>query len=177
MTEKLKKVRKTVKQKNQELEKENKKIRNYGMKMQAFPTREQEQKFLEFFGGHRFAFNFFLAEKIEVYQNTGETLGMGEFKKAFNNLKDHPHFEWMKKIDKFALETGIEQVEEAYKRFFKGLAKFPKFKSKHVSKKTYTTKETNGNIAFDVENMKVKLPKVGWVKVGLSKKQIKQIYN
>ena len=40
------------------------------------------------------------------------------------------------------------------------------------SKQSYSTKETNGNIALDMEKEQVKLPKLGWVKVKFSKKQL-----
>ncbi len=65
----------------------------------------------------------------------------------------------------------MEQVDDAFDRFFKGQNKYQKFKSKHQSKQSYLTKETNGNIAFDIEKRQVKLPKLGWVKVKFSKKQ------
>lgn len=47
-----------------------------------------------------------------------------------------------------------------YKKFFKGHAGYPKFKSKHNNHKAYTTNFTNGNIAVDFENGKIKLPQV-----------------
>ena len=46
-------------------------------------------------------------------------------------------------------------------------AGYPKFKSKHDNHKTYTTNYTNGNIAVDFENGKVKLPKIKEVKAKL----------
>jgi putative transposase len=76
----------------------------------------------------------------------------------------------LKILDKFALECAMEQVDDAFDRFFKGKNKYPKFKSKHQSKQSYSTKETNGNIVFDMEKRQVKLPKLGWVKVKFSKK-------
>ena len=67
----------------------------------------------------------------------------------------------------------MEQVDDAFDRFFKGQNKYPKYKSKHHSKQSYSTKETNGNIALDLEKEQVKLPKLGWVKVKFSKKQLR----
>lgn len=164
-------VRKTVKRRNEELAQEGKKLRHYGLKLRAKPTMKQLERFQQFAGAARFAYNFYLHEKKEVYQQTGETLRYGEFKKAFNGLKEHPVFSWLKEIDKFALECGLEQVDEAFERFFAGQNHYPTFKSKHCAKQSYSTKETNGNIALDVEKQRVKLPKIGWVKVALSKKQ------
>jgi len=163
-------ARTTVKKRNEELAKENKVLRHYGIKLRAYPTPTQEEKIAKTMGCARFAFNFYLHEKQEVYQLTRETLDYYTFRKAFNGLKQHPAFNWLKEVDKFSLESALEQVDDAYDRFFKGQNKFPKFKSKHTSKQSYTTKETNGNIALDVEQQMVKLPKVGKISVKLSKK-------
>jgi putative transposase len=163
-------ARRTTKQRNEELAKEGKRLRHYGLKLRMNPSKNQRQAIHQNIGNARFTFNFYLSEKKEVYQLTEETLTYGEFKKAFNNLKDHPYFSWLKKSDKFALECAMEQVEDAYKRFFSGQNDFPQFKSKHKSKQSYTTKETNGNIKLNIEKETVQLPKLGKVKIRFSKK-------
>ena len=58
-------------------------------------------------------------------------------------------------------------MDSAYHKFFKEHAGYPKFKSKHDSHKSYTTNFTNGNIAVDYENVKIKLPKLKEVKAKL----------
>lgn len=71
-------------------------------------------------------------------------------------------------MDKFALTNAIYHLEDGYNRFFKHLSKFPKFKSKHKAKKSYTTNFTNGNIEI-AENF-IKLPKLGTVKAVIHRK-------
>lgn len=166
-------ARKTTKQRNEELAKEGKQLRHYGLKLRMEPRRSQREQIHQTIGNARFTHNFYLSEKKEVYQLTEETLTYGEFKKAFNNLKDHPYFDWLKKSDKFALECAMEEVEDAFDRFFSGQNDFPKFKSKHSSKQSYTTKETNNNIQLNIEKETVKLPKLSEVKVRFSKKHRK----
>lgn len=166
-------MRKTVEQRNKDLKQDGLKLHHYGLKLRAIVTPEQLEKFIQFAGCARFTYNFYLNEKQEVYRETGETLKYGEFKKAFNGLKDHSEFLWLKQPDKFVLECAMEQVDDAFDRFFKGQNKYPKFKFKHNSKQSFSTKSTNGNIKLDVEKQMVKLPKIGWVKVKFSKKQRK----
>ena len=120
----------TVKKRNEELAKENKMLRHYGIKVRAIMTPKQLKQVMQTIGSARFAFNFFLSEKKEVYQLTQETLSSNEFKKAFNGLKEHPMFSWLKKADKFALESALEAVDDAFNRFFNGQNRFPRFKSK-----------------------------------------------
>jgi putative transposase len=77
-----------------------------------------------------------------------------------NPLKKKKDFEFLKEVDKFALEAALENVEDAYSRFFKHQTKFPRFKSKKVAKKSYTTKFTNDNITVDIDRAVIKLPKL-----------------
>ncbi|CRK82182.1 helix-turn-helix domain-containing protein [Neobacillus massiliamazoniensis] len=126
-------ARRTTKQRNEELAKEGKRLRHYGLKLRMNPSKNQRQAIHQNIGNARFTFNFYLSEKKEVYQLTEETLTYGEFKKAFNNLKDHPYFSWLKKSDKFALECAMEQVEDAYKRFFSGQNDFPQFSKANIN--------------------------------------------
>ena len=81
----------------------------------------------------------------------------------------------MKEVDKFALTNAIYNMDSAYQRFFKEHAGYPKFKSKHDNHKSYTTNFTNGNIAVDFENGKIKLPKLKAVKAKLHRKFVGQI--
>ena len=116
----------SVGKRNTQLAKENKKLSHYGMKLRAIPTPKQHEFILQSVGCARFTFNFYLNEKQEVYHETGETLSYSEFKRAFNGLKDHPEFKWLKIPDKFALECAMEQVDDAFDRFFKGQNNYPK---------------------------------------------------
>ena len=89
------------------------------MKLRAIPTPKQHEFILQSVGCARFTFNFYLNEKQEVYHETGETLSYSEFKRAFNGLKDHPEFKWLKIPDKFALECAMKQVDDDFTGFLK----------------------------------------------------------
>ena len=53
-------------------------------------------------------------------------------------------------------------MEKAYKNFFRDpKVGFPRFKSKHYSKNSYTTNVVNGNIL--VEDKRIRLPKLKWI--------------
>ncbi|WP_438311266.1 RNA-guided endonuclease TnpB family protein [Sporosarcina sp. FA9] len=164
--------RKTVVERNKELEKEGKKLRFYGMKIRAITTPAQHQLIVKSIGCARFAYNAYLSEKQKTYKETKKAISYSAFKKDFVVLKKNPAYEWLAEPDKFALECAMEQVDDAYGRFFKGQTGYPKFKSKHTSKQSYSTKETNGNLVIDFEKQRIKIPKLGWVNVRFSKGQI-----
>jgi putative transposase len=161
----------STEKKNEALAKEGKILRHYGVVLRAYPNSEEVEKLNKTIGCARFVSNFYLSERQEVFKNTGKTLDVDTFKKAVVQLKKHPEFLWLAKVDKFALENAIYNVNDAYVRFFKGLSKFPRFKSKRKSEQSYTTEFTGGNIRIDFEKETVTLPKVGDVKVALSNKQ------
>jgi putative transposase len=162
---------KTINERNKELALQGLVIKRYALKVRANPTSAQQTYFGQAIGCSRFTYNFYLNEKKEVYQNTGKTLDYTTFKKSFNQLKTHPYFSWLATPDKFALENSMMDVDTAFKNFFEGRTQFPKFKSKHSSKQSYTTNFTNNNIRLDIEKRIIRLPKAGDVSVRMNKEQ------
>lgn len=132
-------------------------LKNKAYKFRLYPNAEQALYFSKCFGSVRFVYNNLLANRKEVYEN-------GEIKKlTYTDLKRQ--YEWLYEIDSLALANSAMQLDTAYRNFFRGKGEigFPKFKSKHKDKNTYTTNNQNGNIR--IENKKIKLPKIGFVKV------------
>ena len=126
-------------------------------KFRLYPDREQAELFQKTFGCCRFLYNHMLADKTEMYEKTGK---MKRLTPA-GYKKDHP---WLKEVDSLALSNVQLHLEAAYKKYFsQEKAGHPKFKSKHRSRKSYTTNVVNGNIR--IEGGKLRLPKAGHVKI------------
>ena len=98
-----------------------------------------------------------LADKIAHYKETGEALKNtpAQYKKDFP---------WLKEVDSLALANVYLNLNAVYKSFFKSKFGFPNFKSKKAAQ-SYKTNNQKGTIAL--LDGKVKLPKVGWVKLKL----------
>ncbi len=102
---------------------------------------------------------------------------------ARNLLFSKKEIEWLREVDKFALQNSLKNLETAYKNFFADLKKpkakrrfgLPKFKKKHGAKQSYKTNLTNGNIQV-LENC-LKLPKLGWVRFHKSQEITGKIVN
>lgn len=161
---------KTVEERNKELSLVGKKLQFYGLQFRLFPKEKQVTKFNQTIGCARLAFNFYLKEKQEVYQNTKQNLSYAVFKKSFSALKTHAMFSYLKDVDKFALENALMNVDTSFKNFFEGKANYPKFKKKHNAKQSYTTNMTNNNIKIDVKEQTIQLPKIGKVPFRINKK-------
>lgn len=93
--------------------------------------------------------------------------------KQFKVLQE---YSYLNEADSLALANAQLHVETAYKNFFKGNAKFPRFKSKKFSKESYTTNNVNNSIRFTYKDdniIGVQLPKLGVVKLKAHRQVIK----
>ena len=112
------------------------------------------------FGCCRFVYNKYLAEKIELYKTEKKSITYVKCAKAMAELKDE--LKWLTEVDSTALQSSLKDLDNAYKKFFKEHAGYPKFKSKKDNRRSYKSKCVNGNIEY--LNNHIKLPKLGLVK-------------
>lgn len=121
------------------------------IKYRAYPTQEQAEFFQRTFGCVRKIWNCLLADSNEYYKlNKKHHVNTeAQYKSVYPYLKD---------VDSLALMNARVQLQTAYKRFFEKKSGFPKFKSKHKSKRSYTTNNQGNTVAL--LNTGVKLPKV-----------------
>lgn len=137
-------------------------------KYRIYPNKQQEELIQKTFGCVRFVYNQCLAYKIDKYKN--ENVKLSKF--DLNNWKNQflkKEYEWLKEVDKNALDYAIVNLDNAYQKFFKSNSSYPKFKSKKNNKKSYTTycnysKISKPTIEINFKNNKIKLPKLKWVK-------------
>lgn len=130
-------------------------------KFRAYPNKEQQLLFAKTFGCARFVYNYYLHKKIELYKSSKEGLSYNKCSADLTQLKKE--LVWLKEVDKCSLQNSLKNLDSAYKKFFKEHKGFPKFKSKKSHKYSYKTTFINNNIEYNIG--KIKLPKVGWVKV------------
>ena len=126
-------------------------------KYRLYPTAPQAEKINQNIGCARFVYNQLLDDRIKVYRETKQ-----RSKKTYSILKEEHEF--LKKADSRALKYSQANLDAAYDNFFKvKSAGFPKFKSKHKCRWSYTTENNNGTVRFD--GSRLRLPKVGYVKI------------
>ena len=78
----------------------------------------------------RFAYNWALGREKENYKNGGKFLSDGDLRKEFTQLKKTEEYSWLNEISNNVTKQAIKDACTAYKNFFRGLQKFPRFKSK-----------------------------------------------
>lgn len=134
-----------------------------GYKYRLYPNKEQQTYFAKCFGSVRFIYNQMLAERIELYNKyKGDKEQLKRQKPRTYTSYKH-EYEWLKEVDNLALANTQMNLNSSYKNFFKSGFGFPKFKSKKKSIDSYKTNNQGGNIR--IEGNRIKLPKVGWVKI------------
>ena len=127
-------------------------------KYRIYPTQEQAELINKTIGCARFVYNALLADAKKQYEETGKSKI-----KTPASLKSE--YEWLREVDSFALCNSQLHIQTAYKNFFNKTASFPEFHSKHKGKQSYTTNNNSGQIR--IEKGKLKLPKLGLVKIVL----------
>ena len=134
-------------------------------KFRLYPNKEQQVLIAKTIGSCRYVYNYFLNQWNETYESTGKGLSYGKCSKALPGLKQG--LDWLQEVDSTALQTALKHLDDGYKRFFIGLNDRPRFKSKRNPVQSYTSKYTNNNIR--IQGKRVRLPKLGFVKIKLSK--------
>ncbi len=126
-------------------------------KYRLYPTAPQAEKINQNIGCARFVYNQLLDDRIKVYKETKQ-----KSKKTYYDLKKEHTF--LKNADSRALLHARENLDAAYDKFFKEPnTGFPKFKSKHKCRWSYTTDNNNDSVRFDGHRLKI--PKIGYINV------------
>ena len=135
-------------------------IVNKAYRYRLYPTTEQKMMFAKTFGCARFIYNKMLGDRLDYYKKTGKKL---------NNTPAQykEEFPWLKEVDSLALANAQMNLNKAYNNFFRNRKHFgkPRFKSKKTGHASYSTNNQHGSVR--IEGNKVKLPKIGFVKVCL----------
>ena len=136
-------------------------MKNKALEFRIYPNKEQRILLAKTFGCSRLVYNYFLALRKELYDESGESMSYNQCTNELTQLKQELTF--LKEVDSVALQQSIRNLDTAFDRFFKNDSGYPKFKCKHKGKKTYRSNCINNNIRL--ENGKIRLPKLGLVKI------------
>ncbi|MBJ8002187.1 MULTISPECIES: IS200/IS605 family element RNA-guided endonuclease TnpB [Bacillus] len=128
---------------------------NKAYKFRIYPNQAQAILINKTIGCSRFVFNHFLSLWDHAYKETGKGLTYGICSAKLPAMKKE--LVWLKEVDSIAIQSSVRNLADAYTRF----------KSKKNNVQSYTTKQTNENIA--VVGNKIKLPKLGLVRFAKSR--------
>ena len=101
------------------------------IKIRLYPNTTQATQINKLLGCYRVVYNQCLARKIKSYEEnkiSENQTTLGHF--IHHELLKDDNFSWLREQNTKVLKQSIIDLLDAYKRFFKGLNNFPKFKSK-----------------------------------------------
>jgi len=122
-----------------------------GLKYRLYPSNSQKELIAKHIGSSRFVYNLALETKNVAYLGSKHNFSPFDLIKQLPELKKE--CEWLKEVNSQSLQQSIQNMDIAFKRFFKG-AGFPKFKSKHRGKQSFSVPQ---NVM--VENNLLIIPK------------------
>lgn len=135
------------------------------------PNDKQATYFAKACGTARFAYNWALGEwqrQYEARKADASLPGPSEaaLRRQLNDIKTE-QFPWMQEVTKNAPQQAIKNLGAAFKRFFAGNGKYPRFKKKgqHDSFRADNGTDKNHPHAVEVKGQKIKLPVLGWVRM------------
>lgn len=134
-------------------------------------------KIHQFGGCRRYAYNRLLAEREAAWKALGASPDV-ETKKAFNREWYYvgmthkitlwrSKLEWLRACPVHVLQNAAWDLQDAYEKWWKGLAKRPRFKKKSHGADSWTESDP---ACFGVNGQAVKLPKIGWVRARISQR-------
>ena len=123
------------------------------IRVMLLPNNKQKTKLFQYSNTARFAYNWALGREKENYKNGGKFISDGDLRKEFTQLKKTDEYSWLNKISNNVTKQAIKDACNAYKRFFKGYSKFPKFKSRKFSMPSFY--QDNVKIQFSATHIKV----------------------
>ncbi|QUW04022.1 transposase [Chloracidobacterium validum] len=115
-------------------------------------------------GTARFAYNWALAEWQRQYETWKADNGQPKpsqaaLRRQLNAIK-RKQFPWMLEVTKNAPQMAIIQLGQAFQNFFAGRARYPQFRKKGVDDRFTLT-----NDQFSIEDSRIRIPNLGWVRM------------
>jgi len=113
-----------------------------GMKIALDLTDEQVQQMWKSVGVARWSYNYAITRAKKHYLNyledntLSKTLTEGQIRKELTVLKNTTH-PWLKEVGSNVIKQAVKDWNDARIRFFKGLGKAPKYKSRNISKPSF----------------------------------------
>jgi len=124
----------------------------YVYRFRLYPKKGQVEFLNRQIGHCRFVYNKLLEIAKESYEKEGKKWNYYEYKRLLPKLKEE--FPFLKEANSQSLQEAVKWLDRAFKNFFKGLAKFPRFKSKKRINSVLIPQH------FRIEGDKIKIPKL-----------------
>ena len=132
-------------------------------KYRIYPTVAQAKALDFHFGAIRYVYNHYRAAREGYYHDTGETLSEMDCNLDLTNHKREAGDEWLQDAYIQSLQQAVRDLDRAYRNFFAGRARYPRFKNKRGRQAMRYL--FAGGKKMRIANGRIRIPKVGNVKI------------
>lgn len=141
-------------------------------KYRIYPNQKQAIAFEQHFGCVRFVYNWALALQNRYYKIFGKSLSRSKIQSQLVKKKKTGKFAWLNEVNSQSLLNALLNVHTAFTNFFKGRAKFPRFKSKKIPQRSYQCPQ---HCTINFEQGIINLPKIKSIKTVFSREFVGNI--
>lgn len=141
-------------------------------KYRIYPNQKQAIAFEQHFGCVRFVYNWALALQNRYYKIFGKSLSRSKIQSQLVKKKKTGKFAWLNEVNSQSLLNALLNVHTAFTNFFKGRAKFPRFKSKKIPQRSYQCPQ---HCSVNFEQGIINLPKIKGIKTVFSREFVGNI--
>ena len=117
------------------------------------PNNKQKTKLFLYANTSRYVYNWAIERERSNYKDGNKFISDYELRKEFTQLKKQEGYVWLSNISNDAMKQSIKDACDAYKKFFKGISKYPRFKSRKFSTPSFY--QDNVKIRFTGTHVKV----------------------
>jgi putative transposase len=128
------------------------------------PTKAQEGGLYRMAGARRFIYNWALSRRKSYYAEHAKGISARELSSELTALKSKAETLWLKEADSQMLQQALRDVDRAFDAFFERRSRFPRLRSKKGGHFTFRIPQR-----VRVEDGRVYVPKVGWVRIRQSR--------
>lgn len=139
------------------------------LKYRIYPTKEQQIIIDKHFWCTRYIYNWSLKNRISYYQDTQKTKKIFTIQSELPKLKEE--LVWLKEVNSQSLQSAIENMDTAFKNFFRMKKWFPNFHKKHGNQSFHIPQSTK----IDVATWKLSIPKIKNIKTIFHREPIGEI--
>ena len=139
-----------------------------GIKLRLYPNKSQQDELLQMFGNDRFVWNQMLAMAKARYENNPSSKFVTEYGMNYLLPRLKQEYPFLKESDSKSLQVSNHNLAQAFKMLFKHQGGYPRFKSRHSAKQSYTGRSTCKVIA----KRRVQLPKLGSIRTSKTNRLI-----
>ena len=132
-----------------------------GVKLRLYPNAKQRDQLTQMFGNARFIWNIMLNMANERYQNNPSSKFVNEYGMNYLLKQLKVEYPFLKESDATSLQVSNHYLVQSFKMLFKHQGGYPKFKSRHSAKQSYTGKQKSITL---VAKRYMRLPKIGYIK-------------